>query len=414
MKKFFSLFAALLFAGSMMAKQYTVTIQPSDFPGGSYALNNGTHTSNAVAADESSIEVEWTSNQVMAQNQGTIIQGQKNTGWIKNEESWGEIISITINSNENFSYSISTEDAGKFEIKAGSATSKAASFVIVFEKEESTAPEISAKNLDFGKAIIATDAEYYTLDTTLVVTGANLASAIVAAGSEHVTVSGTLTAEGGTLNLHIVAAPGEFSETITLTSGETVKEVVVSGEVLQVVVLPGLPATMTVNADTKSYAATVNGAAGIKAGTSSANGSFTVTVPANTTVLRFFAIAWTGAAGTISLSAPEGVTLDQTELTLEADAGISGSSNDYILSSHDPMDCRFDINLTGVAAETEITFASGTARRFVVWGAAYETSGATAISNTADELKAFKTIENGKLIIIKNGVRYDATGAVLR
>lgn len=39
---------------------------------------------------------------------------------------------------------------------------------------------------------------------------------------------------------------------------------------------------------------------------------------------------------------------------------------------------------------------------------------ATAINNTADEIKAFKTIENGQLVIIKNGVRYDATGAVIR
>ena len=39
---------------------------------------------------------------------------------------------------------------------------------------------------------------------------------------------------------------------------------------------------------------------------------------------------------------------------------------------------------------------------------------ATAINNTADEVKAFKTIENGQLVIIKNGVRYDATGAVIR
>ena len=45
---------------------------------------------------------------------------------------------------------------------------------------------------------------------------------------------------------------------------------------------------------------------------------------------------------------------------------------------------------------------------------AYAIVPATAISNTADELKAFKTIENGQLVIIKNGVRYDATGAVIR
>lgn len=414
MKKFFSLIAAVLFAGSMMAKEYTVTISPSDFPGGSYASNNGTHTSDAVASDASSIEVEWTSNQVMAQDKGTTIQGQKNTGLINNAESWGTITSITINDNQNYTYSIDAEDAGKFEIKAGTATSKASSIVIVFNKEESTTPAISAKNIDFGTAIIGTDEDNYVLDTTLAVTGANLTEAIVAAGSENVTVSGTLTAESGTLNLHIVAAPGDFSETITLTSGETVKEVIISGSVLQPVLLPGEPATMTPNGNTKSYAASVNGVAGVKAGTSSANGSFTVTVPANATVLRFFAIAWTGAAGTITVSAPEGVTLSPTELTLEADAGIAGSSNDYILQSHNPADCRFDIELSGVDAETEITFASGTARRFVVWGATYELGGATAINNTADEIKAFKTIENGQLVIIKNGVRYDATGAVIR
>ncbi len=414
MKKFFSLFAAVLFAGSMMAKEYTVTISPSDFPGNSYANNNGTHTSDAVASDESSIEVEWTSNQVMAQGKGTIIQGQKNTGLIKNEESWGTITSITINDNENYSFTIDATDAGLFEIKAGSATSKASSIVIVFEQGESTEPAISAKNIDFGKIVIAQGAENYVLDTTLAVTGANLTGDIVAAGSEHVTVSGTLTAEGGTLNLHIVAAPGDFSETITLTSGETVKEVVVSGKVVEVVVLPGTPATMTANNDTKAYDASVNGAAGIKAGTGSVDGSFVVTVPANAVALHFFAVAWNGAAGTIAVSAPEGVTLDQNELTLEADAGIAGASNDYILQSHDPAECRFDIELSGVDAETEITFASGTARRFVVWGATYELGGATAINNTADEVKAFKTIENGQLVIIKNGVRYDATGAVLR
>ena len=37
----------------------------------------------------------------------------------------------------------------------------------------------------------------------------------------------------------------------------------------------------------------------------------------------------------------------------------------------------------------------------------------TAISNTAVESKAVKTIENGQLVIIKNGVRYNALGAQL-
>ena len=40
--------------------------------------------------------------------------------------------------------------------------------------------------------------------------------------------------------------------------------------------------------------------------------------------------------------------------------------------------------------------------------------GGAAIDNTTIDAKAIKTFENGQLVIIKNGVRYDATGAVLR
>ncbi len=38
----------------------------------------------------------------------------------------------------------------------------------------------------------------------------------------------------------------------------------------------------------------------------------------------------------------------------------------------------------------------------------------TAIDNTAVETKTFKTFENGQLVIIKNGIKYNATGAVIR
>ena len=37
----------------------------------------------------------------------------------------------------------------------------------------------------------------------------------------------------------------------------------------------------------------------------------------------------------------------------------------------------------------------------------------TAIDNTVIESKAVKTIENGQLVIIKNGVRFNALGAQL-
>ena len=38
----------------------------------------------------------------------------------------------------------------------------------------------------------------------------------------------------------------------------------------------------------------------------------------------------------------------------------------------------------------------------------------TALDNTTSELKAIKRIENGQLIIEKNGVRYNVTGQVIK
>lgn len=42
------------------------------------------------------------------------------------------------------------------------------------------------------------------------------------------------------------------------------------------------------------------------------------------------------------------------------------------------------------------------------------TSTATNIDNTAVEGKVVKTFENGQLVVIKNGVKYNATGSVIR
>jgi hypothetical protein len=43
-----------------------------------------------------------------------------------------------------------------------------------------------------------------------------------------------------------------------------------------------------------------------------------------------------------------------------------------------------------------------------------ERGGATAIDNTEAEVKTVKTFENGQLVIIKNGVKYNATGAIVK
>lgn len=79
------------------------------------------------------------------------------------------------------------------------------------------------------------------------------------------------------------------------------------------------------------------------------------------------------------------------------------------------VDQSFDISPKKLNTAYTIKVTSDANIRFAkikIWFG--EADPGTAINNTADEVKAFKTIENGQLVIIKNGVRYDATGAVLR
>ena len=135
------------------------------------------------------------------------------------------------------------------------------------------------------------------------------------------------------------------------------------------------PIAATLTAGTNGSAATVNSKDAIKVGTSKKSGDMTITVGAGATVLTLHAVAWSGAAGNISLSAPSGVTLSTTSLSLSANSNISGTSTDYTIETE--SDYLFNITLSGVDAETEITLAgatsSGNAKRFVVWEATYET-----------------------------------------
>ena len=60
----------------------------------------------------------------------------------------------------------------------------------------------------------------------------------------------------------------------------------------------------------------------------------------------------------------------------------------------------------------EATFAMPAAAANVV--AVFEEDSASALDNTAEEVKAVKVLENGMLIIEKNGIRYNAMGQIIR
>ncbi len=132
-----------------------------------------------------------------------------------------------------------------------------------------------------------------------------------------------------------------------------------------------LAADATMTTGTSATACTVNGVDGIKCGTSKNGGDMTITVGAGATKLSFYAAAWNGVSDLSLNLAADGVTISPASVSLTADAGISNNSP-FTLSGL-PENFKFEVDLTGVTAETAIAVTSSAAKRFVVWGAAYET-----------------------------------------
>ena len=127
--------------GASTSKQYSFDITPSNFNGTSYAANNNEKTSTAEASDNSTLEVKWTSNQVMLQN--NAIQWQKSKGYIYNSTDLGTINSVTVTStagtyttyygqSEQPSSGTAGDGKGYFKTSVGSATGTASKVTVTF------------------------------------------------------------------------------------------------------------------------------------------------------------------------------------------------------------------------------------------------------------------------------------------
>lgn len=131
----------------------------------------------------------------------------------------------------------------------------------------------------------------------------------------------------------------------------------------------GADATMTAGAN--GSACKVNNKDGIKVGTSKAGGDMSITVGSGATKLTLYAAAWKGVSG-LSLTIT-GATVNPESIILVADDGISNDSP-FTLSGTE-SNFKYEISLSNVTTEKTIKFTSSTTKRFVIWGATYETSG---------------------------------------
>lgn len=440
MKKLFTLLTAILFAGSMMAETSTSTLTfakacggsgtaddevvwtvTSDAAESSFDNTRGIHygTSNAPVTylNLSTDQIVGTITKIVVNASGasgTTAKACVKVGDVAFKNGGNDTVALSASAAE---YEFVGEAEGNILISLhhASATKKAIyckSVVVTYVMDES-APILKANDLNLG--IVRTENESVVIDTTLEVTAVNLTAPVTAeTSSASIAITETeLPATGGIFHLRITAPAGDFAETITLTSGEEEKVVNITGKVFRKMIAPGTPVKITAGSNATDTA-TVNGYAATKVGTAKNAGSASITVPANAIKLHFFAAAWNGDAGNISL-ASEDATLSKAEVTLIADAGIAGSTTNFELQDNGESSYYYVVDLSNVTKAAEIVLSSGSANRFVAWGATYELGDdPTSISNTATSGKAVKSIVNGQLVITRDGKSYNVLGTVVR
>ena len=184
------------------ADTYTFEITPSDFNRQSYVANNNEKTSTATSTTDATktMEVKWTSNQVMLASNGNM-QWQKNNGVIYNSTDLGTIESVVVNTTGGTltTYygtsaqpsSSTTVGGGYFQVKVGGATGGTSSIVVTFTIEEGSATSVSTPTFtpaagtynDAQNVEITTSTDgatiYYTTDGSDPTTASNVYSTAI-------------------------------------------------------------------------------------------------------------------------------------------------------------------------------------------------------------------------------------------
>ena len=166
------------------------------------------------------------------------------------------------------------------------------------------------------------------------------------------------------------------------------------------------------NDGTKAFVAKINGE-GNMAMTPIADGD--QIIPANTAVIL------QSPTGSFSLTPSDGDAVSFTpsdNQLLGVDEATTAPTNCYVLSGHSTDNSVTGVGFyafTGTIPAHKAYLINGSAgapkrMRFVF----NEEQQATGMENAAEALKSEKRIENGQLIIIKNGVRYNAQGQVVK
>ena len=263
--------------------------------------------------------------------------------------------------------------------------------------EASASPTIDASNVDFG-TVVETGAV-----KELEVVGANLLETITYTLSENAdfTVDGTLTAEGGTLTITFTGTTAQdYTATLTLKSGDITKDVNISATLMSII-----------GQGTKENPFTVADVMALnnELGTSQKYWVIGYIVGGfNGNSLEDFVTSTTSLVSNIALAATDSdFGTDYIPVAL-----VSKSNARTALNIKDnPSNVGKQVKVCGTLEK----YFNTTGVKNVSTAEDYEIiSNPTAIDNAAVETPALKTIENGQLIILRDGVKYNAMGVRLQ
>ena len=134
-------------------------------------------------------------------------------------------------------------------------------------------------------------------------------------------------------------------------------------------------AAATMSAGSNASTATVNGHPAIKIGTSKNSGNMTITVPATSIKLTVYIASWKGEnSNTVSITPNTKIT--PISVSLISDDGIANNSPFTLIEAESIY--KFEFTLSNITTSTIFTLSAN--KRFVVWGAEYETPSKYTIS----------------------------------
>ncbi|MCQ2801083.1 MAG: Ig-like domain-containing protein [Bacilli bacterium] len=289
---------------------------------------------------------------------------------------------ITWSSSDTSVATINSSTGAISALKAGTTTIKATATDVGGVASNGctlTVTDISVTSvtLDKDSLLLYTDDNDVTLTATILPEDATVKNINWSSNNTSV-----VTVENG-----VVHPIGVGTAVITATSGSASDTCAVEvKDASERPVIVNVPIT----GGTNGSECTVNGNDGIKIGTSSKSGDFTITVPSGATKLYVYIAAWNGSTNT-EMSITPASKVSNSTLSISANNGIAGNSPFTLSEGSDEEDYLFEISLVGITTETTLTFASG--KRCVAWGASCLSSGGSSstVELTSISISDYKT-----------------------